>query len=53
MMREYELTDQEYRYVVEALGHAEENALFSESAAGFRNAAHELMKQHEEMVSDD
>lgn len=48
MMRELELTDREYRAIVDALEAAEEQAIFSEAEATFRNARHEMVSQWEE-----
>lgn len=47
MMREYELTDEEYRTVVDALEHAHENAVHSDAQAKFHTTWNTLMKQYE------
>jgi hypothetical protein len=46
MMWEYELTDQEYRAIVDALEYAEEAAIGSEATAKFREARKTMMQEH-------
>lgn len=53
MMREYELTDEEYRHVIDALEHAEDQAVSSASVAAFSTTKYELASQREEMVEDE
>jgi len=47
MMREYELTDEEYRTVTAALEYAAENAVHPDGELTFKNLHRELMKQYE------
>lgn len=47
MMRSYELTDDEFVTLMDALTHSENAAVHSESEVRFRQARTELREQHE------
>jgi len=52
-MKEYELTDDEYSSIIQALDYAAKNAVHSEAAAKFRNAQATVNEQYNEQRTDD
>jgi hypothetical protein len=46
MMWAYELSDQEYRTIVDALEYAEDNAVHSDAKARFSGTRHTMMEEH-------
>lgn len=53
MMREYELTDEEYRTVLNALQYAKHEAVHTDAQTRFSLAEQELREQYEPSQDDD